>query len=121
MTQYADRTFYTDTYKGSAIPDAVFDYWATQASGRIDEVTFDRSTSAEGEDLEKIKMATCAVAEVMYKIETAGGIITSEKVGSYSRTVKVPEKDSKKQRTYDAAKLYLGRTGLMYRGIDDVL
>jgi hypothetical protein len=118
---YAELTYYKDTYKGSAIPDAVFDYWATQASGRIDQVTFDRSTSAEGEDLDKVKMATCAVAEVMYEIKTAGGIVTSERVGSFSRTLKVPENDSQKQRTYDAAKLYLGRTGLMYRGIDDVL
>ena len=105
---YADLIFYKSTYQGSAIPDAAFPYWATQASGRIDQVTFDRSTSAVGEDLERIKMATCAVAEVLYKLDKDGGILASERSSEYSRTMKIQENDSEDKRVRAAATLYLG-------------
>ncbi len=119
---YADLTFYKGTYQGSAIPDAVFPYWATQASDRINALTFGRATSSlEEPNLTQLKMATCAVADVLYKLDTAGGIVESEKVGSFSRTMKVPANDSEDKRVRAAATLYLGRTGLMYRGVDDVL
>lgn len=111
---YTDIGFYKNTYKGSVIPDAAFDYWATQASGYLDLITFDRVSSVLDD---RVRMAACAVAETMYKLDKAGGVIVSEHVGSYAKTVQVGVGDSAERRTYNAAKLYLANTGLLYRGV----
>lgn len=60
-------------------------------------------------------MALCAVAEE-YKSERehAGGVVASETVGSWSRTY--TQAGSPAGRRRDAAWMWLGNTGLMYRG-----
>lgn len=113
--QYADHEFYTKEYKGSAIPAEVFDRFAVRASGFIDYITSDRAAVRAADNA--VKMACCAVAEKRYELEREGGkILTSESLGSYSRSFKVDESDSEGKRCYNAAKLYLAHTGLLYRG-----
>lgn len=112
---YVDIDFYKKTYKGSVIPDAAFDYWATQASGYLDCITFDRAASSLDD---RVRMAACAVAEAMYKLDKDGGIIASEHSGSYIKTLHVGSRDTAERRKYNAAALYLANTGLMYRGAD---
>ena len=125
MTIYADYSFYTNNFCGKVIPAAEFDYYAIKASKYIDSVTFDRITP----DLvsEDVRMACCDVAEIYYTVagssaNAALSGIASESVGDHSvtyvttsnsETAKIPDK-----KLYDAVKLWLGNTGLMYRGVD---
>lgn len=110
---YADFTFYTDTYKGNAISSSDFDRLATRASSYIDNIT--NGTAAAYTTDDSVKMAACSVAEAWQKNES-GGHLMSEKVGSWSRTYAESNK-SDNQRLYEAAKMYLSRTGLLSRWI----
>jgi len=91
MAALADYEFYTDTYKGALIPAADFDRYALDASAEVECQTFERASAIidAGTELpliEKIKMATCAVAETLFKQDskTSGtAAIESESVGNY--------------------------------------
>ena len=110
---YADYTFYTGTYKGNAIALADFDRLVTRASSYIDHITFGRATSYSTDDA--VKMAACSVADTILAEEN-GGELTSQTVGSWSRSYVTSNKTSD-QRLYDAARMYLAYTGLLYRGV----
>lgn len=125
MAAYADFTYYSATYLGTAIASADFARLALRASATIDNLTFDRAApivtaAAETATIDKIKMATCAVAEELQKQDQADGAdgIQSESVGSYS--VSYAENSGKRltneTKQSKAAKLYLSSTGLMFRG-----
>ena len=121
MAVYADYIFYTEQFRGTAIAQADFDRLAMRASVLIDQVTFDRAAAvvAAGTDtdtVDKIKMATCAVAEMLHKDESEGGEIQSERVGNHSVTyVKGPAR-SLITRAREEAKPWLWDTYLMYGG-----
>ncbi len=115
---YADYQYYTNTYLGNAIDQKDFDRLAKLASIHIDRITFDRA-SVNTEFTNEIKEAMCAVAELLNEMEIDGGSgIQSEKVGNLSITYgqNSPKQQSKMKRIFEAAKLYLDNTGLMYRG-----
>lgn len=65
--------------------------------------------------MERCQMALCAVAEE-YKAEReeGAGVVASESVGSWSRTYAQTASPAQKRR--DAAWMWLGNTGLLYRG-----
>ncbi len=126
MAAYVDFTFYSDTYKGTAVTLEEFDRFALTASGRIDQLTFDRAAPIIEELVEpdlnlqnKIKMATCSVIDELKKWTSIGefGRIKQETVGQHSVTY-MDDKTTYAQATRDAAKLYLGTSGLMYPGLD---
>lgn len=84
---YADYTFYTTTYHGTAIATGDFDRLADKASDKLDTMTFDRLVSGlptAERAATKVKKAVCAVAEKLQEIETAekmaqaGGYVTDE-------------------------------------------
>lgn len=111
---YADYTYYTSEYKG-AMPEEDFNRLSRQASAYIDRVTFGRAArSHNGAVQTKIKDACCAVVDVMLKKEQ-GGELTSQTVGSWTRSFASSGKTMDRQQ-YEAATLYLGMTGLMYQG-----
>lgn len=119
MTVYADWTYYSATYLGTAITEANFPRLALRASEVIDQITFDRA--ADDTDNETaIKNATCAVAEEIQKTEQRGGAdaIVSESLGSHSVTYAGHStmQMSNVQRYQAAASRYLGSTGLMFSG-----
>jgi len=120
LTAYADYEFYTDTYLGAAIASADFPRLALLATVTVDMLTFDRAAAVIAADtdadaVERIQLATCAVAEVLSKIESSGGqVVQSESVGRASVTYANPK--SQDAQSFAAAKLYLWPTGLMYRG-----
>lgn len=123
MAVYADYLFYTEQYGGTAIAQADFGRLARQASAQIDELTFERAApiiTADTDDnlIERIKLATCACAEELYRQEQ-GGVISSEKVGSYAVTYAVSPAMSNQVRLSATVRVYLGSSGLMYRGFDD--
>ena len=121
MAVYADYTYYTEQFRGTAIAQSDFDRLAMRASVLIDQVTFDRAeavvaASTDTDTVDKIKMATCAVAEMLNKDESEGGEIQSERVGNYSVTYVKGAARSLLIRARDEAKPYLWDTYLMYGG-----
>lgn len=124
MTTYADYAYYTSTFLGTAIAEPDFPKLALRASNQIDRITFNRAAvEIDFSTVEKIKMATCQVAEELQSIDSLGGedAIASESSGSYSVTYGT---DSSKQRTndnkiFDAAAEWLSNTGLLFRGFMD--
>lgn len=122
MAAYADYTYYTGTYLGTAIAESAFPQLALRATAVIDQLTFNRAsvvveTGTDTDTIDKIKMATCAVAEKLQGLEASGGTIQSERVGNVSVTYA----DSKPTQWIltDSAKVYLWDTDLMYRGLLD--
>jgi len=97
-----------------------------RASAAIDQLTFNRAlpivtAATETDTIDAIKMATCAVAEELQTQsgESGSGVIQSETVGRHSVTYVQGSVRSLEQRQSNAAKLYLGSTGLMFRGFAD--
>ena len=125
MAAYADFAYYNATYLGTAIDSSVFPRLALRASKVIDNLTFNRAAAYITDDtdtdtIDLIQMATCAVAEELYAEELNGGqdAIASEKVGQYMVTYSGNARAmmSNEQRQEAAARLYLGQSGLMFRG-----
>lgn len=112
----AEYEFYKGTYHGDKIGEAEWPALSRDAAACLEELTLGRTAGdLAPELLERCRMALCAVAEE-YKTEQehAGGVVASETVGSWSRTyTQVGNPASRRQ---DAAWMWLGNTGLMYRG-----
>ena len=87
------------------------------ASAYLDSVTLDRIPSVTDEKImEKVKDACCAVADVLLLKEQRDGIAAETNDGvsvTYATEGKTDE-----ERLYQAAVLYLGNTGLLYRGVE---
>jgi len=122
---YADYTFYTGTYLGTAIVSADFAALALRASAVIDQITFDRAAvvvtaATDTVTIDKIKKAMCAVAEELQTQDRSGGIdgITSESIGNYSVSFAVGAKKTltSGQQLSNAASLWLANTDLLFRG-----
>jgi hypothetical protein len=126
MAAYVDFTYYTGTYGGTAIASTDFTRLANRATVAIDLVTFAQAAAVitaatDTATIDKIKMATCAVAEEYQRLDVVNGgskEIASEKVGTYSVTYVAGADDAKSMmgKLADAARLYLWNTGLMYGG-----
>lgn len=125
MAAYADYTYYSGTYLGTAIDSSIFPRLALKASAVIDLLTFNRSAAyitadTDADTIDLIQMATCAVAEELYNEELNGSQdgIASERVGNYAITYSATARSMMTidQRRLNAASLYLGNSGLMYMG-----
>lgn len=109
---YADYEYYRLTYHGS-LPEETFTRLARRASAYLDRVSFGRIREAT----EAVKDACCAVVEAMELNERGGGIASETNDGvSVSYVAGISNAKSEDRRLYDAAFLYLGGTGLLYRG-----
>lgn len=119
MAAYVDYSYYTTVYLGAAIASTDFPRLALIASAHIDNLTYNRAAgvitaATDTATIDKIKMATCAVAETLHQLEATGGAVQSESVGNASVSYFAPKSEG--ARIAEAAKLYLGLTGLMYAG-----
>ena len=121
MTAYADYKFYTDVFFGKAIPAEEFARYALLATQYVNSVTFGRINADS--PIDEAKMACCAVAEIYYTVKDATSKaisgIASEKVGDYSVSYSSASKETEisvEAKRYSTAKLWLGNTGLMFRG-----
>lgn len=132
---YADFSYYQDNYIGHVIIDEkIFQIVAARASDYMDAVTFGRLENGIPEEhAEKVKKCCCALAENLFYYDAkmqpdaavSGGTKQSESISKYSVTYSNPL-DSLSTLTggsfetyqYNTALRYLGRTGLMYRGVD---
>lgn len=113
---YADFSYYKDTYCGE-MAEGDFKRFSRQASAYLDSVTFDRIAAVTDEKImEKVKEACCAVADALLRKEQRDGIASETNDGiSVTYTT---EGSTDEQRLYRAAVLYLGNTGLLYRGAE---
>ena len=102
----AGYEFYRGTYPGDKITAAEWPVLSRDAAACLEELTLGRTAC---------QMALCAVAEE-YKAEReeGAGVVASESVGSWSRTYAQTASPAQKRR--DAAWMWLGTTGLLYRG-----
>lgn len=134
MTNYTDYDFYKNTYKGD-MPESDFNKIVIRASAEVRRNIFDRDiTNYENE----IQMATCSVADILFKIEKleenktklvssekADRIVSSEQVADLHRTfanitnIEDLEKEisNQKNKIKEEIRLYLLHTGLLYRGV----
>lgn len=110
---YADFTFYQETYQGT-MNEADFNRLAPRASAYLDAITYGKLDAAWQTE-ERVKCACCAIAEE-YAVTEQGGEITSTNNDGYAESYAVSGRTAE-QRYYQVAALYLGGTGLLYRGI----
>lgn len=137
---YADYTFYTEAFYGTAIAEADFPRLSSRASDFIDYYT--RGKAVAYENTTPLAKCCCAIAEAMQSDEqnkalaakanaaalaSANGEIKSETVGSWSQSYATAsdyiKAGSKADAVKDAraayagiAQEYLANTGLLYRG-----
>ena len=135
VNQYADYTYYTGTFGGTLIPQTKFNKYAIKATLIINNRILGKDITGN-ESI--IKHTCCEVAEILYNQdlsetkmkEVANGtqaVITSEKVGDYSRNFSSAGINELKQVVSDAnteintvidENLLL--TGLLYSGVECV-
>ena len=123
MTAFADEVFYKNEYLcgKEAVINTAFDFYAKKATQHIRQHTFNNID--ENDIPTCVKECCCAVAELLYNYdnsEVKQGL-TSEKVGDISRSY---ENTSERITTLhknikSCIFLYLGDTGLLYRGCDN--
>lgn len=120
---YCDNEFYYETYNGKVIPQNQIDKWLMLASSVVRQCIMNRDITGF-ETL--VKNATCNVADILFNQNertnelVREGSIASEHIGDYSRTYANTGdmyKTSKKAIN-EILSMYLGTTGLMYRGFD---
>ena len=115
---YADFSYYKDTYCGE-MAEGDFKRLSRSASAYLDSVTLDRIPSVTDEKIkEKVREACCAVADAILLNEN--GVVSQESNDGvsviYTRDMSNTLTDE--ERVYQAAVLYLGNTGLLYRGVE---
>ena len=109
---YADYQYYQEVFKGSVIPSETdFDSKALKASAFVDKVTFGRAK--DNGQMEEVKNAMCAVAEVMYQNDAHYGV-SSENNDGYSVTF--INNSTKEMRDLKRAAYLFLPANLIYRG-----
>ena len=111
--------FYTSAYKGSRT-EAEFNRLSAFASAYIGEITLGRvpddPDELEDEDAAlRVRLAFCAVVDTHGAQEASMGIASETNDGisvSY-----VADEALRRRSLYNAAAVYLGSTGLLYRGV----
>ena len=135
MGNYIDYDYYSNTFKGTLIPQKEFEMYATKASNEVRLRIMNRDISKYETE---VKKATCSVADILYnqylikqKIQDillgTEKVISSEKVGDYSRNfsnVSVSELQKQCDNTTNKINEELDKsllfTGLLYTGIANV-
>lgn len=125
MATYADYTFYTGTYLGSAIASVNFAALALRASAVLDQLTYNRAAAivtaaTDTATIDKIKKATCAIAEELQSQDSNSGAdgIASESIGNHSVTYSENSrmKSTNLNKNFNAASSWLVGTDLLYKG-----
>lgn len=134
MKIYTDYDFYSKTYKGN-MPKDDFDRLVIRASAEVRKNILNRDIAGYENE---VQLATCSVADILYKIEQIeqkktklissakeDRVLASEQVADLSRTYantnKMADLDQEisnlKTKVVEEIRMYLLNTGLLYRGI----
>lgn len=120
--------FYRNIYYGEVLTEQNFPAFITRANMYLDYITMGKVNKENLPEsiVSKVNMAECAIAEKCFQIDETskaavenGGEISSESVGSYSRTFRSGYEVSKEAEAeiYSIARKYLAFTGLLFRGV----
>lgn len=118
MKELATYEFYTDTYGGNSITAEEFPKALNRATYYINTITRGRISEAT----QAVSMAVCAAMDAMKQLSLSGGkVVTSESVGSWSRSYAVDSQEGTSiySSVYQSVKPYLLDTDLLYGGLDD--
>ena len=125
MILYADYEYYTTTYKGSLSKEE-FEKSIMKASAYVRRITFGRAD--DNMKMEEVKLATCAVCELLANDEKVrskhlGRAVTSENTDGYSVSYEgggngETADDLLKRNIFDTLLLYLEPTRLLYMGVE---
>lgn len=113
-----DYEFYSETYHGQ-MTEADFNRLYVYASAYLEEITMGRASGDLSETTGlKAKLALCAVTDAYLLNERGGGIASETNDGiSVTYVAGISNAKSEGRRLYEAAALFLGPTGLLYRGV----
>lgn len=124
MISYCDSDYYLETYGGTIVPQDKLETWLLLASNKIRASILNRDITGFEE---LVKKCTCNIADLLYSQGTrrqetiTSGAIVSESVGDWSRTFgnvsSTETRNSNNGAILDVLELYLGCTGLLYRGL----
>ena len=124
MNLYADYTFYVSEYRGN-LTDEEFDKSVIPASAYVRRITFGRAD--DNMEMEEVKLATCAVCELLANDEKVrskhlGRAVTSENTDGYSVSFESggngeTADDLLHKKMYNTAALFLDPTGLLCMGV----
>ena len=134
MNSYIDYNYYSETFKGEAIPKEKFDNFAIKASSKVRNRIFNRDISQFESE---VKNATCSIAEILFNqfqnkerlknlLNGTDKQISSEKVGDYSRNItnislndleKFSSDEYVDNQIKEELETNLFYTGLLYTGI----
>lgn len=135
MSNYIDYDYYSNTFKGTLIPQEEFEQYATKASNEVRLRIFNKSIKGFEN---QVQNATCSVADIIYNqnlkkqridllLSGAEKVVTSEKVGDYSRNISAvslsdlqADYDSTDRKINEEIQKALLFTGLLYSGVVDV-
>ena len=110
--------YYRDIYQGSKIPEQDFPAMQRTAAAYLDMVTSGRADSSLDTDtLDRCRMAICGMAEEQYRFDQVGGVLLSVSNAGYTETYGDNGRTIG-EKMKAVASLYLGATGLLYRGVD---
>ena len=125
MNLYADYTFYVSEYRGN-LTDEEFDKAVIPASAYVRRITFGRAD--DNMEMEEVKLATCAVCELLANDEKVrskhlGRAVTSENTDGYSVSFESggngeTADDLLHKKMYNTAALFLEPTGLLCMGVE---
>ena len=125
MNLYADYTFYVSEYRGN-LTDEEFDKSVIPASAYVRRITFGRAD--DNMEMEEVKLATCAVCELLANDEKVsskhlGRAVTSENTDGYSVSFESggngeTADDLLHKKMYNTAALFLDPTGLLCMGVE---
>ena len=113
-----DYLFYSEIFHGQ-MAEADFERLVVYASAYLDELTMGRTASdLPAETAAKVEMAICAVADAYLVNEQGGGIASETNDGiSVTYVAAIGNAKTDGRRLYEAAAMFLGSTGLLYRGV----
>lgn len=114
MNIYAEHTFYIERGGTASLSD--FDRFVKRVSQYLDQVTFGRAASYDDTD-QLLASACCDLIDVALQDE-AGGEISQENNDGYQVTYTkgISNTLSYVEKQQAIVNLYLGNTGLLYRG-----
>lgn len=118
MIPYADYSYYVTAYQGK-MPQCDFERLAGRASAYLNSVTFRRIRAGWAED-DRVREACCAVADVYFLEEHGGGVASETNDGisvTYVAGARAAQAKTVAQQLWETAVMYLGTTGLLYRGV----
>lgn len=131
---YADYSYYETGYllgRSPVVSEEDFPFFEKQAEKELDKYTFGRLRADESLVSDDVKDCACAITELLYKADNASSAADSNGLygplvswsndgesGSVDLSNSVYTSTGKQAEIRRLVFLYLGNTGLLYRGVD---